>query len=33
VKDGVVSAFPSGVSRGENSTLALPEAAGSGGGP
>jgi len=30
VKEGVVSAFPSGVSRGENSTLSLPAAPGTG---
>jgi RND family efflux transporter MFP subunit len=31
VKDGVVSAFPTGVSRGEDSTLTLPERASDGG--
>ena len=30
VKEGVVSAFPTGVSRGENSTLSLPASRGSG---
>jgi hypothetical protein len=30
VKEGVVSAFPTGVSRGENSTLSLPALRGSG---